>query len=445
MPSSPSIAHQHKAWQQYLSRYSESPITTPPTGQHWQQVLVIPAYRESDRLITELQTLADKVQEALLVILVLNRPEQDTDTSVNHALRRRTEHLQRSDLSQNLYQLNATSHLLLLDKEQHSGPTPQAQGVGAARKSGCDTALAWIAAGAINSHWIGCTDADATLPKDYFSRLPPPTHFSAAVFPFIHASSPAPDNNAVNRATALYELRLHQYVLGLEYAGSPYAFHCLGSSMAVTADSYAKVRGFPKRAGAEDFYLLNKLVKLKPIKRLDGHCIELAARDSNRVPFGTGPAVSALLQEDELSAAAIFYHPATFELLGNVLALAPRWQHASTAPLAAQFQQQGLSAADAQWTAQALHSAGIDKALQHCRQQSGDSAGFLRHFHQWFDGFRTLKFIHALQHSGYPKQALQSLPDTFWPKRQPADLNTLNLNCRQHWGWRAQSTSYNNI
>ena len=78
-----------------------------------------------------------------------------------------------------------------------------------------------------------------------------------------------------NTATALYELRLHHYVLGLEYAGSPYAYHTLGSCLAVKADAYAQVRGFPKRAGAEDFYLLNKLAKLGAMPRLQGRCIRI--------------------------------------------------------------------------------------------------------------------------------------------------------------------------
>ena len=51
----------------------------------------------------------------------------------------------------------------------------------------------------------------------------------------------------------------------MKYARSPYAFHTIGSTMAVSANHYAKVRGFPKREAGEDFYLLNKLAKVKTL------------------------------------------------------------------------------------------------------------------------------------------------------------------------------------
>ena len=43
------------------------------------------------------------------------------------------------------------------------------------------------------------------------------------------------------------------YVAGLAMAGSGYAHHSLGSTIAVHAKSYAAVRGYPKRSAGEDF------------------------------------------------------------------------------------------------------------------------------------------------------------------------------------------------
>ncbi len=70
-------------------------------------------------------------------------------------------------------------------------------------------------------------------------------------------------------ATQLYELSLRYYVAGMKFARSPYAFHTIGSSMAVSPVHYARVRGFPKREAGEDFYLLNKLAKLGSVLELD--------------------------------------------------------------------------------------------------------------------------------------------------------------------------------
>jgi hypothetical protein len=77
-------------------------------------------------------------------------------------------------------------------------------------------------------------------------------------------------------------------------------------------------------------------------------------------------------------------------------------------------------------------------ALAHCRRQGATPAQFLRHFHQWFDGFRSLKFIHALRSSGWPDQTLQQLRDLqpgFWPatalEQYPPDSEPI----RRQLGW----------
>ena len=170
--------------------------------------------------------------------------------------------------------LNEHTDLYLHDMENNGGPTPADLGVGLARKTGCDLALQWMHEGAIS----GAVDLQYRCRCDAAARLLQQLEgitreAVAAVFPFLHVPGTAP---AIDRATTLYELRLHQYVLGLEYAASPYAHHTLGSCLAVKADAYAQVRGFPKRAGAEDFYLLNKLAKLGAIARTQGQSIAVA-------------------------------------------------------------------------------------------------------------------------------------------------------------------------
>ncbi|GIR63469.1 MAG: hypothetical protein CM15mP68_1350 [Pseudomonadota bacterium] len=60
--------------------------------------------------------------------------------------------------------------------------------------------------------------------------------------------------------------------------GSAYAYPTLGSTISVHAQSYARVRGYPKRNAGEDFYLLNKLNKLHPVQVLQQPVIEVQAR-----------------------------------------------------------------------------------------------------------------------------------------------------------------------
>jgi hypothetical protein len=374
-----------------------------------------------------------------LVILVLNQPECSSNPNCNNAMREAINQLELVAASQSQHRrLNNTTELYLLDRDKIAGPIPTAQGVGLARKLGCDLALSWQSGGHIKSSWICSSDADAELPEDYFQRLAQASPKSAAaVYPFSHH----PGNcAATNHATALYELRLHHYVLGLEYAKSPYAYHTLGSALAIHKDCYAQVRGFPKRAGGEDFYLLNKAAKTGTVARLRGSCIALASRTSHRVPFGTGPAVRGIVELGDEAEQTLFYHPQCFEALRLFLQAVPALSCRPPEQLHTILVDLCLTDYLVHASCTALLDMGLEDAIAHCRRQGKTPAQFMRQFHQWFDGFRTLKFIHALRDSHLPKQSLKSLPGqlpSLWPANtaNPTDIESLRSSIREYWGW----------
>lgn len=430
------------AVQRYLQRHIEAGLPECSfSAPRWQQVLVLPAYREAPELLDRLTALPEG-DGRTLVILVLNRPDTDGDTLANAPLRAALairDPGRVSPTTASVIHLNGHSDLFLLDMEALFGATPAACGVGLARKAGADLALRWIYAGGIDGDWLCSTDADATLPSDYFAQLTSaPPGAAAVAFPFRHVAG---DDATCNAATALYELRLHHYVLGLEYAASPYAFHTLGSSLAIRACAYTQVRGFPKRAGGEDFYVLNKLAKVGAITRPAGQCIELQSRHSARTPFGTGPAVRAIAASTQPDEAAVFYHPACFTALRAVMDSVPELARVPERNLGRLLSERELEPHLARHACRALDALGVADALQHCLQQGKSVAQFQRQFHQWFDGFRTLKFIHALRDAGWPQQSLSSL-DALTPRLWPADIPTRGgiepsrAAIRQHWGWR---------
>ena len=430
------------ALHRYLQRHTETGLPSHSfTESVWHHVLVLPAYRESPAVLQQLQQLRAGKRK-ILVILVLNRPDSDPDPLANAGLRAALKNpsLQRQERGPvSIICLNDYTDLYLHDIEALCGPTPKSLGVGLARKTGCDLALHWMSAGGISGQWICSTDADATLPPDYFEQLDGAAPDAvAAVFPFRHVPG---EEQACDTATALYEMRLHHYVLGLEYAGSPYAYYTLGSCLAIRANAYAHVRGFPKRSGAEDFYILNKLTKLGPIARLHGTCIQLQSRHSSRVPFGTGPAVEAILGTVQPSEAALFYHPRCFEALRALLASLPELAHTPDQDIAQLLVGQGLAPTLAHQSQAALAALGVESALTHCQRQAKSGAQFQRQFHQWFDAFRTLKFIHALRDAGWPQQSLtqlDTLQPRLWPTatEPPHDIDQLRADSRQHWGWQ---------
>ncbi|MEM6581242.1 MAG: hypothetical protein AAF699_08225 [Pseudomonadota bacterium] len=432
-----------KSCERYLQRYREHEI---PENSHqagtWQDVLVTPVYKESPQLLKRLICLP-KGHGRTLVILVINHPDTQANSQINNAIRQASNSLAPAATTKPqlaIKQLNSHTDLYVHDLDNISGPIPASQGVGLARKIGCDIAFTWIQTGSISSAWMCSGDADAVYPTDYFMQLANvPNDRVAAVFPFRHVPGGEP---ACDAATALYELRLHCYRLGLEYAASPYAMHTLGSALAVKASSYAQVRGFPKRSGGEDFYLLNKLAKVGAIESLCGNTIDITSRISDRIPFGTGPAVGALCATGELNQQPLFYHPDCFlALRGFLQTIELRGADLECEHLEAALAEAEMDAQLREPICRIGKEMGLSAALEHCRRQSTCAAQYLRQFHQWFDGFRTLKFIHGIRDAGRPMQSFDQLchltPNFLPPALCASDVESRLQAIRQHWAWKS--------
>ena len=315
-------------------------------------VLSIPAFDEPESFLA--RTLPTDARD-VLVVLVPNAPDNvgPSDPAVERT-RRLRRLAGRFDAGRNI-------DVMVIDRTEV--PIPARQGVGLARRIGGDVALRFIEDGIVATPILFCTDADADLPAGYFDS-PDPETAAAWVYPFTHMS----EDRVLRQAALGYELSLRYYVNRLAQAGSPYAFHTVGSCLAIDATAYAMVRGFPKRNAAEDFYMLNKLAKVGAIRRLGGPVIEIEARASDRVPFGTGPALAAAPAD---VTSRMDYAPKTFDVLRVLHEAAMRgaWE---TWP---------------EPVSELLDDVGYGRS----RPPPRDA----RAFFTWFDAFRTVKFVHA--------------------------------------------------
>jgi len=383
--------------ERYLARYALLPTLPILQDERWRHVVVLPAYDESPELLDRLPA-----DSGALVILVLNRPDTEANPDVNDPLRAAVVSRGVTDVGSALALHTAgtgtaessSPSILMLDLDALEGALPSDQGVGRARRLGADLALWLYQRGHILSHWLLSSDADATLPVSLLSSLSDQSG-AAVTLPFVHSVQ----NDAIGLATLLYELRLHQYVAGLQQAGSPYAFHTLGSACAFSAEAYAKVRGVPLRNAAEDFYLLNKIAKVGAMTSLSGTCITIDARVSDRVPFGTGPSVARLVQSEDCWHEPIFYHPGVFQCLGQILKSVTEHFQGEHPQDVILDQTSGAEA----WGV--LLPMGVEEVLDHCWRQGRDAVSRERHFHTWLDGFRTLKLLHGLRDSGLSNQS----------------------------------------
>jgi len=374
--------------QQMLSRYRQTRGITgpwqlqgriPPTPE---QAVVIPALAEQDVLFATLDSLAANPEQQLaatLIVVIVNQREDAAEAIRRENLATLAE-LER-------YAANSPLQLAWIDAASTGHELPnQRGGVGMARKLGFDLALAQLEPS--RNAFIASLDADTLVRTDYLEALE--EHFArnpdgAAVIPYCHQPGLDVSHQA---AIDRYELFLRHYVLGLSLAGSPYAYHSIGSALVFSPAAYLKSGGMNCRRAGEDFYLLQQLQKTSGVRQLPGTVVYPSARTSDRVPFGTGERVGRLLL-GEIS--AVTFHAADcFRVLSDWLQLVTSDPDAGQEVLLERLDAVSPAAADY------LLSAGFDIIWQRLQRNHPQPRQRLAAFHGWFDALRSLKMIHHL-------------------------------------------------
>ena len=180
-------------------------------------------------------------------------------------------------------------NLVILDKSSKGkGWSGKRHGVGWARKTLMDA----ISEVATETDIIVSLDADTAFSDNYFQSLV--NNFNrfcdatGLAVPYFH--KPVQDEKAY-RAILRYEIYMRYYSLNLWRIGSPYTFTALGSAMAFPVWAYRAVGGMTPRMSGEDFYFLQKLRKKGRLLFWIDEKVYPEARFSDRVYFGTGPAM----------------------------------------------------------------------------------------------------------------------------------------------------------
>jgi hypothetical protein len=180
-------------------------------------------------------------------------------------------------------------NLIIIDKSSNGeGWKGKRHGVGWARKTLMDD----INAVADENDIIVSLDADSTFSDNYFQSLVNSFHrfrdATGIAVPYFH--KPVQDEKAY-RAILRYEIYMRYYSLNLWRIGSPYTFTALGSAMACPVRAYRAIGGMTPKMSGEDFYFLQKLRKKGRLLFWNEEKVYPEARFSDRVYFGTGPAM----------------------------------------------------------------------------------------------------------------------------------------------------------
>lgn len=285
----------------FFERYQCLPPTFKPNAnQNLGIVVVIPCYDDDDVLntIVSLER-ADKPNVDVEVIVVLNSAE-DTERNIVEKHRAIYAELKRLG-DENVFKNFRLLPILLEDIPN------KISGVGYARKAGMDEAVRHFDDIDNRQGVLVSLDSDCRVAKSYFiviQSLFIDGNSDVATLGFEHKThdeEQVDDRNLLEAREAAcrkYELYLRYFRLSLQSTGFPYAIHTIGSCFAINAGTYVKTGGMPRLKGGEDFYFLHKAAQIAPITRVNDKIVCPSSRMSERVPFGTGRAITKIMDTD---------------------------------------------------------------------------------------------------------------------------------------------------
>jgi hypothetical protein len=357
---------------------------------------VIPALAEADCLPQALKHLAANppawLRQFLVVVVVNHRCDAAAaDQAENHQTLKLLAAGNRSWAPLNLAWVDAASA---------GRELPAGEGVGLARKLGCDLALARLDWTGPEQPILVMLDADTLVAADYLPALG--THFrkapeGGAVIPFRHQRG---TTATLEAAIGRYEHYLFGYALGLSLAGSPYAYPTVGSAVACRATAYIRAGGMNRRLAGEDFYFLQQLAKTGGVAWVEGTLVQPSARLSRRVPFGTGPSLASQLEKGPQSVRS---PPAgAFRVLADWLKRA-----VEAGPGTAGLDLLAEAGAIDPDLGQFLTAQGFPAVWDRLRRNHPTPASLHQAFHCWFDALKTRQLLHRLTTGRFPLSAPQ--------------------------------------
>ena len=237
-------------------RGAKGPWELSPIPIHeFQNIVIIPAYAESEHIGYTLDSLSqcevDSFDDIMVVVVVNNETDAPPHIIDNN----------QQTLS-NLNKRNDPFFVAVIDASLEGMSIPKKHaGVGMARKIGMDLALEF----ANPETLLYCLDADSLVSPTYFSEVQ--SHFIlndsvAAVVGFSHIKNKTPN---LEKAIRQYELFLRNTAMKLKDAGSPFGYVAMGSTIICRAHAYISIGGMPRRKATEDFYFLQEFAKFRGV------------------------------------------------------------------------------------------------------------------------------------------------------------------------------------
>ncbi|VAW28716.1 hypothetical protein MNBD_BACTEROID06-257 [hydrothermal vent metagenome] len=370
----------------YLDRYAYPPLALqPPTHANTGIIIVIPVFNEKHTTTALNSLLVSDLPDVNTEVLIIINQSIECDAAIE---------------KQNSVTLNEIRNWIKSNTKagiqfyvtKIDLPKKHA-GVGLARKAGMDEAVRRFEKIGNEKGIILCYDADCTCSSNYikevYSAFCTKQLKGASInFKHLHKELTPKELNGIIQ----YELHLRYYVNALRKAGYPYAFHTIGSSMAVRTDIYKKAGGMNKRKAGEDFHFLHKVIPYGSYDEITGATVYPSSRVSDRVPFGTGKAMNEWLKKNEKHLYS--YHPEIFKEIAQLLQLVPTFYGERSPIRVTGNLSEGIKSY--------LSKEKFESVCKDIQRQSNNLPTFIHRWYNWFNGLKALHLVHFLRDHYYP-------------------------------------------
>jgi len=277
--------------------------------------IALPVMNEMERLPLLIKAIMEQTEQNFRLVVCINQPDSWWNDP---------EHIQvceENQLTNSYLESLEDKRIEIIDRSSPGkGWPPKAHGIGVARKLLMDH----ISKIANENDIIISMDADTVFNKDFFAsvaenlRINPAA--SAIAIPYYHKLT---YTNELDRAMLRYEIYMRAFAINMWRIRSPYCFSALGSAIALPVWAYRAVGGMTPKLSGEDFYFLQKIVKTGRLLHFNGEIVFPAARLSDRVFFGTGPALIKGIEGDWSSYPVYSYRlfdkiAETYKLFGSL-------------------------------------------------------------------------------------------------------------------------------
>ncbi len=347
-------------------------------------IIVIPSFYEKNLINTIDSLLSNKFDNGSVEVIIVINESESVNEFISDFHKKQFDDIK--TLSQNISTKKLKFYPVYIKNIDNSVAGP-----GIARKIGMDEAVKRF--DKINNQYglIVNLDGDTIVRSDYLDKLLKTSIENHKIKAYsiyfehnLNEDIPIKEREAIIQ----YELHLRYYINMQRLLNLPFAYYTIGSAMAVRNFAYKEAFGMNKRQAGEDFYFLHKFIKTGYFGEINNTKVYPSARISNRVPFGTGKAISKMIESGKILQT---YNYKSFDSLSSLIDNLEKIYH--------NYDEIQLTDKPIR---EFLYSRNFSKRYLEIKTHTKDYTSFKKRFFRWFDAFLLMKYLHFARDNYFP-------------------------------------------